>query len=163
MNLLWWFLSILLVLTGLAGSFLPFLPGPPLILAGSLLHYFALPGQSGLGPWSLAGILILTLLCLAADFFSGTVGARRFGASHWGALGGLLGTVAGIFFGLPGVLLGPILGAFAGELLAGRGLLPAGKSTWGTLLGTTAGILVRGSIAILMTLWFIAAVLFGRP
>jgi uncharacterized protein YqgC (DUF456 family) len=162
MPVLWWSLSILLVLVGLAGSFLPLLPGPPLILAGTLLHHFALGSHSGIGAWSVAGIATLTALCLLADLVSGTLGATWFGASRWGGLGGLLGAIVGIFFGLPGILLGPIVGAFLGELLAGRGFLPAGKSTWGTLLGTTAGILVRGSLAVLMTLWFFVAIFFGH-
>ncbi|MEY5011555.1 MAG: hypothetical protein RLZZ253_2694 [Verrucomicrobiota bacterium] len=162
MQILWWSLSVLMVLVGLAGSFLPLLPGPPLIFAGALLHHLALSGQSGIGLWSVAGIAFLTALCLLVDVVSGSLGAKWFGASRWGGLGGLAGAVVGLFFGLPGVLLGPVLGAFAGELLAGRGILPAGKSTWGTLLGTTAGILIRGTLAVIMSAWFFGAVLLGQ-
>jgi uncharacterized protein YqgC (DUF456 family) len=50
--------------------------------------------------------------------------------------------LAGFFFGLPGVLLGPFLGAVAGELSAGGRLDRAthvGIGTWiGLLFGTLA-------------------------
>jgi uncharacterized protein YqgC (DUF456 family) len=161
MHILWWSLSVLMVLVGLAGSFLPLLPGPPLIFAGALLHHVVLSGHSGLGFWPLIGIAFLTVLCLLVDVVSGSLGAKWFGASRWGGIGGLVGAIVGLFFGLPGVLLGPVIGAFAGEILAGRGILPAGKSTWGTLLGTTAGIFIRGTLALIMALWFFAALLFG--
>jgi uncharacterized protein YqgC (DUF456 family) len=158
MTLLWWILSLLLVLTGFLGSFLPLLPGPPLILAGALLHRLALGPEHSVGVPTLCGLLFLAILSLLIDLLAGTVGARWFGASRWGALGGLIGTVAGLFLGLPGLIFGPVAGAFAGELLAGKGLLPAGKSTWGTVLGTTAGLVLRGVTALAMVLWFLIAV-----
>ena len=39
----------------------------------------------------------------------------------------------------------------------GKGLLPAGRSSWGTLIGTTAGIIGKFSIGLLMILWFLVA------
>jgi uncharacterized protein YqgC (DUF456 family) len=54
--------------------------------------------------------------------------------------GSLLGSLIGIFFGLPGLLLGPFFGAVAGELSAGKSVLRSthvGLSAWvGLLLGT---------------------------
>ena len=41
--------------------------------------------------------------------------------------------------------------------LGGKGLLPAGRSSWGTLIGTTAGIIGKFSIGLLMILWFLVA------
>jgi len=50
-------------------------------------------------------------------------------------------------------------GVLAGELLGGKGLLPAGQSTWGTLLGTTAGMIIKVIIGLAMIGWFLAAAL----
>jgi hypothetical protein len=41
----------------------------------------------------------------------------------------------------------------------GRGILPAGKSTWGAFLGTTAGLIGKFAIGLAMIVWFAAAAL----
>jgi hypothetical protein len=64
-----------------------------------------------------------------------------------------------MFFFPWGLLLGPILGVLAGELMGGQKLLPAGKSTWGTFLGTTAGIVANAIIGVVMVGWFFLVVL----
>jgi uncharacterized protein YqgC (DUF456 family) len=55
----------------------------------------------------------------------------------WGAL---VGTVIGLFLGLPGLLLGPFFGAVLGELAAGNSVLRSthvGVSAWfGLIFGT---------------------------
>ena len=85
------------------------------------------------------------------------MGAKYFGATRWGAVGGILGGVVGIFFGLPGLIIGPLLGVLIGELLGGQDILPATRSTWGTLLGTTAGMVGKVLIALVMIVWFAVA------
>ncbi|MEI6535555.1 MAG: DUF456 domain-containing protein, partial [Verrucomicrobiaceae bacterium] len=110
--------------------------------------------------WTLGGLVVLTILSYIVDFVSGAIGAKRFGATRWGAIGGIVGAIAGIFFGLPGIILGPLAGVLAGELLGGKGLLPAGKSTWGALLGTAAGVVCKLVISVLMIAWFLAAALW---
>jgi hypothetical protein len=92
------------------------------------------------------------------DFLSGAAGAKYFGATRWGALGGILGAVVGIFFGLIGMIAGPLIGVLAGELLGGKGLLPAGKSTWGTFLGGVAGAVVKLAVALVMVAVFLTSV-----
>ena len=47
--------------------------------------------------------------------------ARTFGGSRWAATGALLGLVAGMFIFPPfGLIFGPFLGAFIGEILYNR-------------------------------------------
>jgi uncharacterized protein YqgC (DUF456 family) len=154
MDAFWWFLTIFLMLVGLVGTVVPLIPGAILILLGAVVNHFAI-GSVGWGT-----LLVLTLLAVAAqalDIVSGAAGARWFGATRWGAVGGILGAVAGLFFGLPGLFIGPLLGAIVGELLGGKGILPAGKSGWGTFLGTTAGIVGKLGIAFFMIGWFAVA------
>ncbi len=161
MTIFWWILTAVLMVLGFLGTFLPFLPGTTVILAAAILHHLVSgPGQS-VGWWVLSGLIGLTLLSYGFDLLSGTLGAKWYGATRWGAIGGLVGTVVGLFFGLIGIFLGPLVGVLLGEILGGKGLLPAGKSTWGTLLGTSAGILARVGIASLMIAWFWAAILLG--
>lgn len=158
MDAIWWVLTIGLMLVGLVGTVVPLLPGTVLILAGAALNHFAL-GSIGWG--TLLGLTVLMLLAQVLDFVSGAAGAKYFGATRWGAIGGILGAVVGIFFGILGLFIGPLIGAVAGELLGGRGILPAGKSGWGTFLGTTAGLIGKVAIGVIMVAWFAIAALVG--
>lgn len=157
MDAIWWFLTFLLMLLGLIGTVVPLLPGSVLILAGAVVHRMGLGPEHSVGWGTLVALTLWMLLAQALDLISGSMGAKYFGATRWGAIGGILGAVVGLFFGLPGIFLGPLLGVLAGELLGGKGILPAGKSTWGSLLGTTAGIIGKLAIAVIMIGWFLFA------
>ena len=158
METLWWAVTLILMLAGLVGTVVPLVPGAVLIFSGALVNAITL-GSVG---WPTVLILLgLMLVGQAVDFLSGAAGAKYFGASRWGAIGGVLGALVGIFFGLPGLLLGPLIGAVGGELLAGRRLLPAGKSGWGTFLGATAGLVVKVILGLLMVTVFAISALAG--
>ena len=128
-----------LIVAGLAGAVVPALPGIPLIFAGIWLvagvdHYHHL------GLWWLLGIAIVGAVGMILDLLAGALGAKRVGASQRAVWGALLGTTIGLFFGLPGLLLGPFLGALVGELAAGNSILRSthvGVSAWvGLIFGT---------------------------
>jgi uncharacterized protein len=160
MPLIAWLSALVLMLAGLAGIFVPLIPDTVLIFAGAVLFYL-LHGQAhGIGVPTLTGLGVLTGLTMVIDFVSGSVGAKWFGATRWGALGGIVGAVAGMFFGLVGIFVGPLVGVMIGELLGGKGILPAGRSTWGTLVGTTAGMVAKFGIALVMIAWFLLAAIF---
>lgn len=155
-----WIVTLSLMLLGLAGTVLPLLPGTIIILAAAGLHRYLLGPAESVGWFTLAGLTVLMLLSQALELLGGSVGARWFGATRWGAFGGIAGGVVGIFFGLPGIFVGPLAGALLGELLGGKGILPAAQSGWGTLIGTTAGIIAKFLIALVMIGWFLAAATF---
>jgi len=157
MELIWWLIAIVLMAVGLLGTILPLVPGAIIILAAAIVHQLMLPGKS-LGWWNIAGLVVLTLLSYALEFGSGYFGAKRFGATRWGTFGAVIGTIVGLFFGFPGLLIGPLLGAVAGELIAGKRLVSAGRAGWGTVLGNLAGILAKLIIALAMISWFLLTV-----
>ena len=155
MTAAWWTLIALLMLTGFLGTLLPLLPGTTLILAGAVTHKVVFAtGPHTISWWTIAGLTMLMLISYGIDFVSGAVGAKYFGATRYGAIGGVLGAIVGIFFFPLGTFLGPLLGVLAGELIGGKQLVDAGKSTWGTLLGTTAGMIARVGVAMVMVAWF---------
>lgn len=159
MHTLWWTLTILLILTGLVGTLLPLLPGSTLILAGAVLHKLTLdPDGTVVSWWTIGGLAFLMIVSHVVDFVSGAVGAKYFGATRLGAIGGIVGALVGMFFMPVGLLLGPLAGVLIGELIGGKEMIAAGKSTWGTLLGTTAGLVLKLGIALAMLLWFGLAV-----
>ncbi len=76
------------------------------------------------------------------------------GASTRAVWGALLGTVVGVFFGLPGLLLGPFAGAVIGELSAGNSVLRSTHAGAGAWLGLIFGTLIKLVAALMMVAVF---------
>ena len=178
--LLW--ITLVLMLVGLAGSVLPGLPGVPLIFISALVYAI-------LTDFAYVGTLVIVLLgvfaavAFVADFAATTYGARRFGASNWGtaggAIGGIVGALAGaLFFGIGalfGLILGTIAGVFLGEYLRQRrgdrtaeGTQPVprfGREDWrrtsraagGVLVGYVASAVAQGLLGLLSVIIFVLA------
>jgi uncharacterized protein len=144
-----WIVAIVLVLAGIAGSVLPALPGVPLVFIGLLLGAWIDHFQK-VGWFTLVVLGLLTLLSFAVDFLATSMGAKRVGASKWAVAGSALGTLAGLFFGIPGLILGPFLGAVAGELLARRGQRQAVRSGFGAWIGLLVG--TAGKLALIFAM-----------
>jgi uncharacterized protein YqgC (DUF456 family) len=142
-TLLWYTLAGVLIFVGLAGAILPALPGVPLVFAGMWLAAWV-SDYSRIGIWTVVALGALAGLAVLLDLVAGILGARRIAASPAALWGATVGTVVGLFFGLPGLLLGPFIGALMGELRAGstfRRSTHVGLSTWiGLLFGTLAKI-----------------------
>ena len=140
-----WILAVVLIVVGVAGTVLPALPGIPLIFGGVLLaawidDFQRIPG------WVIGVLAVLAVIGIAVDYVAAALSARRVGASRQGIIGAAIGTVAGIFTGLWGLLFMPLVGAAIGEYLAHQDALRAGKvgiATWfGLLIGTAVKIAV---------------------
>lgn len=155
-----WTSVILLLVIGFLGTFLPVLPGTTLILAGACLFYFAMGWESsGLAWQGLVFIGFLYTLSILLDWVSGALGAKWFGSSKWGIIGAIIGGVVGIFFGIPGLILGPIAGVFLFEIFfAKKQVKEASNSTVGTVVGGLAGIVGRVFLALGMIGWFVGDV-----
>lgn len=141
MAILWYVCAGVLMLIGLAGTIVPALPGVPLVFAGMLLAAWV-DDFAVIGVWITVLLGVLAGLAMLLDFVAGLLGAKRVGASTRALWGSLIGTVAGLFFGLPGLLLGPFVGAIVGELTSGASVTRSthvGMATWiGLLFGTLA-------------------------
>jgi uncharacterized protein YqgC (DUF456 family) len=133
-----WLLAILLVVVGVAGTVLPALPGTPLVFLGLLTAAWADDFQK-VGWFTLVVLAVLTLLSFAIDFMASSYGAKRVGASWLAMAGAVVGTIVGIFFGIPGLLLGPFVGAVAGEYLTRRDWTQARRAGFGAWLGFILG------------------------
>lgn len=148
-NVLWWLLTALLVLAGLAGTILPALPGVPLVFAGLFLGAW-LTDFTAIGWTTITIFAVLTILAQVVDFLAGAYGARYAGAGIRAFWGATIGAIVGIFFGLVGIILGPFLGAVIGELSGGNDLRSSGKAGLGAWLGLVFAMAFKLSISFLM-------------
>ena len=176
--LLW--ITLLVMLVGLGGSVLPGLPGVPLIFISALVYAI-------LTDFEEVGALVVVLLgafaaiAFVADFVATTYGARRFGASNWGTVGGAIGGIVGaligaLFLGLGalfGLILGTIGGVFLGEYFKGRKRESAGEPSlaqperwdWrrasraagGVFVGYVVSAVTQGVLGLLSVIVFVLA------
>ena len=156
-----WICVIVLIIAGFAGTIVPFLPGTTLILLACYLHFFALGRSESELSWiSLVIITVFYVASIVVDSLSGAIGAKWFGSSKWGIVGAILGGIIGLFFGFPGIIIGPIVGVFVFELIIGqKKVKEAGTSTVGTVLGSGAGIVMGVVIGLLMIACYVLDIL----
>lgn len=154
-----WLLAALMVVAGLAGAVLPALPGVPLVYGGLLVAAWADDFQR-VGWITLSLLGVLTLASFVIDFAATALGAKRVGASRLAIVGAAVGALGGLFLGIPGLILGPFVGAVVGEMLSHgewRKATQAGLATWmGLLFGTLAKLaLVFTMLGIFLFAYFI--------
>src|SRR3990172_4189580 len=103
-------LALLVMLIGLIGNVIPAIPGTPLVLVAAIGHrlYF---GEASVSNTILVALLTLTIVSVLFDLAASALGAKKFGATWRGAAGAVIGGIIGIFFSLPGIILGPFIGA----------------------------------------------------
>ena len=142
-------IAVALIVVGLLGAILPALPGIPLIFGGVWLLAYA-DRYHHLGLWWLVGIAVVGSIGVALDLLAGALGAKRAGASKQAVTGALLGTLIGLFFGLPGLLLGPFCGALLAELGTGSSVLRSAHVGLGTWLGLIFGTIVKLVTSLMM-------------
>jgi hypothetical protein len=152
-------LAVVMVIVGLIGVVMPALPGHMLILAGLIVGAWA-NGFTRVGAWTLVVLGIIALTSYGVDFVAVALGAKRLGASPRAMTGAALGTIAGLFFGLPGVIVGPFVGAVIGELTTNRDFAKAGKAGVAAWIGFAIGTAVKVALAFLMIGIFLVALAF---
>jgi uncharacterized protein YqgC (DUF456 family) len=161
MHSVWLVVGAALIMAGLAGAIIPALPGIPLIFGGIWL-IAALDHYRHLGLWWLIGIAIVGAVGLTFDLLAGALGAKRAGASKQAVAGALFGTVIGLFFGLPGLLLGPFVGAVLGELASGNSMSRSTQVGFSAWIGLLFGTILKLVASLMMVALFAAAWWWNR-
>jgi hypothetical protein len=159
MDAVWWVLAVVLILVGMAGTVLPALPGPILVFGGILLAAW-IDDFTRIGADTLVVLGVLTVAAHLADLASAILGVRRSRASGRAVLGASVGALIGLFFGIPGLVIGPFVGAVAAELTAGRDLSAAGRVGLAAWIGLLVGTAVRIALVIAIVAIGAAALLF---
>ena len=150
-----WIVTAGLMLAGLVGCVVPVLPGHLLILAGAIAYRLMKGADAGIAWWSFATLILLLAVSQAFEIMSGSLGAKWFGGSKWGAVGALVGGIVGLFFFPIGLLVGPLAGAFGFEMLfAKKKTRESAVSGVGSVVGTLAGMGFKIAVGLLMVAWF---------
>lgn len=157
MDTLWLVMGIIVMLVGIIGCFLPFLPGPPLCYVALLLQQLRSDAPfTSKFLWIWAGV---TVVVTVLDYIIPLYGTKRFGGSKYGIWGCTIGLIAGFWLGPLGIIIGPFVGAFIGELLANSNSNQALKAAWGSFVGFLLGTLLK-LIACFMMGWYLVKLMF---
>lgn len=151
MDTFWLLMGGLLIVGGIIGSVLPFLPGPPLAYVGLLLQQLRSDP-----PFSVNFLLIwagIVVLVTLLDYVIPLYGTKKFGGSKYGMWGCTIGLLAGIFFPPWGIIVGPFIGAFAGEMIASNQSDHALRAAIGSFIGFLFGTLLK-LVACFMMGWY---------
>lgn len=155
MDILLIILGVICLITAILGTVLPVLPGPPIAYVGMIL--FHLTDRIQFTPTQLIVWAVLVVLVQVLDYVIPMLGSKYAGGTKWGSWGCVIGAVVGLFFSPWGIVLGPFLGAVAGELLGDKDLKYALKSGLGSLLGFLFGTIVKLMLCGYFIWQFIAA------
>lgn len=150
--------GILLLIGSVAGSILPFLPGPPLAYISLILLQ-----QTGRHPFSttfLVAWAIVVVLVAMLEYLIPIWGTKRFGGTKGGTRGATAGLVVGLFLPPWGFVIGPFVGAFIGELINRQDSHTAFRSAVGSFVGFLAGTVVKIVLCLVMAFYFIKELIF---
>lgn len=154
LDLLWIIIGSLTLLVGIIGCVLPVLPGQ--VLSWASLLILQLTSNPPFTARFLVTWALITAFVSLLDYYVPIWGTKKLGGSKKGIWGATIGLVAGIFFFPPmGIIIGPFIGAFAGELVAGKDTRVALRSAFGSFLGFLAGTFMKLAISFIMGYYFV--------
>jgi len=147
--------GIILNILGIIGIVVPALPGIILNYLALFLLYIS-RGEEAIGLSALIMFGLLTLLVALLDYILPLAGAKKLGASRTGIIFAVIGMITGMIFFPPfGIFFGLLIGAFAGELIAGKSQSQAFKAGFVTFLGILTSMVVKLMLAIVMTVYYL--------
>ena len=134
--------GLILMFTGILGSFLPVLPGPPVSWIGLLLLFLT---QAVPDDWWILGITAaVALIVFGLDYAIPAMGTKKFGGTRSGMIGATLGLIVGLLAPIPGgIIIGPFAGAFIGEVMNKADNKTALKAAFGSFLGFLTGTFMK--------------------
>ncbi len=151
-------LAVIAAILGIVGTILPALPGPPLCFASMVVAYFVCPGQMSVS--LLIWMLVLTVAVSIMDYTIPIMFTKMGGGSKPAMWGTTIGMFAGMFFMPWGLILGPLIGAFVGELSHNKNYTHATKVAMMSFLSfmLSTGIKLLASLAMtfftLQAIWY---------
>jgi uncharacterized protein len=155
-------IALIAMLIGLAGTILPAMPGIALIWIAALIYAIA-EGFTTLTPVAFGAISVLAAIGLVADFFITNAATRISGASWQATIAGIVGGIIGFLFGLliggigaaPGGIMGALIGVIGVEYLNRKDLRAAARAGGGWLAGCLASRVMQFLLALAIVTIFV--------
>ncbi len=158
LDIILFILGSVLIVAGLVGCFLPWIPGPPL----SYLALISLQLTSA-HPFTAEVLIIygvLTLVVTVIDYIIPIIGINYSGGTKYGNIGGMVGLAAGfLIFPIIGIIVGPFIGAVIGEMIGGKDFNSALRAAIGSFIGLLAGTFIKLVLSSFMTYYFLRSFL----
>lgn len=153
MDVLLIIIGIILTITGIVGCIIPAVPGPPLNYLSIILIELIVP--EAFSSNFLIIFAVLTIFVSVLDYVLPVWGAKLFGVSKYGIWGSFLGMIIGIIFFPPvGMILGLIIGAVTGEMLAGKDDSEILKAGFASFILSISMIILKFSLSAIMAFYF---------
>jgi len=151
MEILWFVVGGLLILIGIVGCFLPILPGPPLAFLGLWIQQLKEPNPfTSKFLWIWFGI---TLVVTAIDYWAPVYATKKFGGSKAGIWGCMIGLLLGFWMGPFGIIIGPLAGAFIGEIMNNQDSSKAMRAALGSFIGFLLSTLLKLIVCVII-FWY---------
>jgi uncharacterized protein len=145
------------IVAGILGSFLPFLPGPPLAWAGLLMLHFT--ARTEFSTTFLVVTAVITVVITALDYLLPIWTAKRSGGTKYGQRGATIGMILGLFAGPLGIILGPLIGAFVGELIHDSfDWSKAKRAAWNSFVGFLLSTGIQLGWCLVILFWYVREV-----
>ncbi len=138
-----WTLVIALFIIGMIGTVYPVLPSVVAIYFAFFVYgWFFTFDRYDVWFWIIQTLIVVVLV--VADYLVGAYGTKKFGGSRLAIILSIVGLIVGPWV-IPafGLILGPLIGAVAAELIQGRDVNSALRVGWGTVLGLFASAVVK--------------------
>jgi hypothetical protein len=110
--------------------------------------------------WAIFVLLVaLSGVAEVIEFLSGAYGAKKYGSTGRGNIGGIIGAIAGAIVGAPfllglGAIIGSVIGAYVGclvvEMGQRRAFADARRAAWGAMWGRFFGLVAKVGIGVFM-------------
>ncbi|HNW56915.1 MAG TPA: DUF456 domain-containing protein [Bacteroidales bacterium] len=146
-------LGIILMILGIIGCLVPVLPGPPFSFLGLISLHLTRFGDFTTSTLITLGAIAVVVTIL--DYIVPVWGTKKFGGSKYGMRGATVGLIIGFFLGPMGMIIGPLLGAFVGEMIFKDDMNYALKAGFGSLLGFLTGVGLKLAASFVMTFYFV--------
>jgi uncharacterized protein YqgC (DUF456 family) len=148
-------LPVIFFLAALVFTFYPILPGALFAIAGMVIYGFT-EGWTDFPIWFWLVQGLLVALNFLIDWLSSVLGIKRAGGSKhamWGSAIGMF--IAPFLMGPVGILVGPVVGAMAGELMHVRKAGHLARVGLGSFIGFLLGTIVKLILVAAQTVIFL--------
>ena len=161
-------LAIVCAIIGIIGSIVPGLPGPPVAWAALLFVHL-----SAVHPYTMNFLVVMGIVAAVItvlDFIVPVWGTKKMGGTKSGTRGSTIGLIVSVFilpvlgitigpFGILGILAGPFLGAYIGELMANN-KEGAFRAAIGSFVGFLTGTLMKLAFSIVVLVYVCKDIIF---